>query len=251
MSSHRRKRVPPEISAMVIRQWGNRCWLGMPGCTGEADTSDHIIPARWGGPTVPSNLRRACKHCNSLRRDRGLSGYGATYHAVIGPPYGGKSTWVADHAKRGDLVLDFDALATAMTVGWDEQHMQPRRARELATGAWYGAYARCLSIPDPIDVWIIKTMPVTPRSPDLLAEWVALDYDIVVCDPGRSEVMRRAETGDHGKAAAHAIHEWYRHDYGADRVHEMQSHRRSMLAELGLKHYERENHDDAQSRPKW
>lgn len=249
----RRKRVPPEISAVVIQQWGNRCWLDMPGCTGEADTSDHIIPAKWGGPTIPSNLRRACRHCNSLRHERGLSGYGATYHAVIGPPFGGKSTYVRGHAKRGDLVIDFDALATTLTYDWEGQHLQPQRSRELATGAWYGAYQRSLSIPDPLDVWIVKTLPETPRSPQLLLEWIALDYDIVVCDPGRPEVMRRAGLEDRGRAASHGIHDWYRHDYGDDRIRTMQTERRRRLTALGLRHDapDDEKQPTTGGRPEW
>jgi predicted kinase len=30
---------------------------------------------------------------------------------VIGPPAGGKSTWVLERAKPGDIVVDFDRLA--------------------------------------------------------------------------------------------------------------------------------------------
>lgn len=84
--SMRRQTVDPRIRAKVIATYGNRCWLGMPGCSVTATEDDHIIPFSHGGQDTVANLRRACKHCNAMRQDRVLSGYGATLHAVIGPP---------------------------------------------------------------------------------------------------------------------------------------------------------------------
>lgn len=236
MPRRRRQRVPPEVSAVVIDMWGNDCWLDMPGCTGRGETSDHIVPAKFGGPTIPANLRRACRHCNSLRRERILSGYGARYHAVIGPPCGGKSTWVREHAGHGDLVVDFDALATALTFDWESQHLQPQVSRELAVGAWYGAYRRCTQVTEPVDVWIVKTLPATPRSPRLLTEWISLDYEVVVCDPGRDEVMRRNEMERRGRPAEHGVMDWYRSGITRQAVEAMQRERRAKLTRLGLRH---------------
>ena len=82
----RRQTVDPRIRAKVIATYGNRCWLGMPGCSITATEDDHIVPYSHGGRDTVANLRRACKHCNAMRQDRVLSGYGATLHAVIGPP---------------------------------------------------------------------------------------------------------------------------------------------------------------------
>lgn len=87
-----RLRVPPAISAEVVARYGNDCWLAMPGCTKVGDTSDHIVPHVFGGPTIVKNLRRACRHCNGLRRERILSGWPSVIHAVIGPPCAGKTT---------------------------------------------------------------------------------------------------------------------------------------------------------------
>ena len=47
---------------------GLPCELRLPGCTGVADTADHVVPLSRGGPD--GNLRPACLHCNSARRDR-------------------------------------------------------------------------------------------------------------------------------------------------------------------------------------
>ena len=256
-SSRGRQRVPPELSMQVVALWGNDCWLGMPGCTRVSDTSDHIVPDKLGGPTIVSNLRRACRHCNSMRHERVLSGYGARYHAIIGPPNGGKSTYVREHQQPGDIVVDFDALATCLLAGWDGQHNQPQYVRELAVGAWYGAYRRAVSVIEPVDVWIVKTLPATPRSPRLLDEWVALDYDIVVCDPGKPEVMRRHERTRRGVPAERGIVQWYRTGVTQQAVDVRRKARRHRLAELGLGHAdmldarEPASSPPESSRPRW
>ena len=100
-----RLRVPPAISAEVVARYGNDCWLDMPGCTKVGDTSDHIVPHVFGGPTIVKNLRRACRHCNGLRRERILSGWPSVIHAVIGPPCAGKTTWVLEHMQPGDIIV--------------------------------------------------------------------------------------------------------------------------------------------------
>ena len=47
------------------------CWLQLPGCTIRSTTADHIIPPLQAShlAMVRSNLRGACKHCNSSRQD--------------------------------------------------------------------------------------------------------------------------------------------------------------------------------------
>jgi 5-methylcytosine-specific restriction protein A len=44
-----------------------RCSLRFPGCTGGADTIDHIVSVARGGTNDLSNLRPACLHCNMAR----------------------------------------------------------------------------------------------------------------------------------------------------------------------------------------
>ena len=53
-----------ERAAMI----GRPCELRLPGCTGVADTADHVVPVSRGG--AGGGLRPACLHCNSARRDR-------------------------------------------------------------------------------------------------------------------------------------------------------------------------------------
>lgn len=104
----RRQTVDPLIRAQVIAAWGNQCWLGMPGCRITATEDDHIIPYAHGGKDTVTNLRRACKHCNAARQDRVLSGYGATLHAVIGPPRADFTGYLTGLVGRDSVVVSFD-----------------------------------------------------------------------------------------------------------------------------------------------
>jgi 5-methylcytosine-specific restriction endonuclease McrA len=54
----------------VIERDGGECQLGLPGCTFVATTADHIVSRSLGGDSDMSNLRAACRSCNSRRGAR-------------------------------------------------------------------------------------------------------------------------------------------------------------------------------------
>jgi hypothetical protein len=76
----------------------------------------------------------------------------AACHVILvsGPPCSGKTTYVAEHRRAGDLVIDYDAIAVAL--GSDDPHDHPealtpfvhcavdallsRLARQLRQRAW-------------------------------------------------------------------------------------------------------------------
>ena len=67
-----------------------------------------------------SNLQGLCKPCHDTKtrgetsyRDRGRTGHVQVF-AVCGPVAAGKTTYVREHRKAGDLVLDLDALIAAL-----------------------------------------------------------------------------------------------------------------------------------------
>lgn len=41
---------------------GLPCALGLPGCTGTADSADYSVPGDWSSPLQP-----ACRHCQSVQ----------------------------------------------------------------------------------------------------------------------------------------------------------------------------------------
>lgn len=63
---------PVDVKHAVIRRDGGFCLLALPGCTGEAQTTDHRANRGIGGSRVlnhPVNLVAACTLCNGAKAD--------------------------------------------------------------------------------------------------------------------------------------------------------------------------------------
>ena len=82
-----------------------------------------------------------------------------TVTVVVGPPCSGKSTFVAEHAADGDVVVDFDKLAVAL--GSKTSHDAPYAIRRVTHAAREAAIDLILAGIDS-DAWIIHTSP-TPE----------------------------------------------------------------------------------------
>lgn len=234
MRRKRREVIDPRIRAEVIARFGNECWLNLPGCTKVGEEDDHIVPYSHGGKGSVANIRRACKHCNASRQDRVLSGYGARIHCVIGP----LSASVGQTAKAlaGDdaVLVSHAAIMQSMCAGMDDV----QAVRIAAAMAWDAAYRQLAKTQTPLDVWFVRTLPRSAKHPHMLAEWVALDYDIHVADPGASVVM--ADLQRHGDVQGERVaQQWYAMRLTQARVDDMRTARRERLASLGL----RDGHD--------
>lgn len=213
---NRRVSVKPELKARVWAAYGRDCWLRMPGCAGYADTVDHVVPVNIGGRNTLDNLRPACGSCNRKRWDRVISGMGAVIHMVVGAPASGKTTYVADHARPGDITLDFDALARCL--GATASHDFDPWVNRVAAGAWNGAYRAAARLGVPVEVWCIKTDWYDSHGRDILDEWLALRYDVIVCDPGLETCIWRLEAQHRSEAAKQKARDWYRLGLGAARL---------------------------------
>lgn len=109
---------------------------------------------------------------------------------VTGPPAGGKSTWVRGQAKAGDVVVDYDLLAVALSGphrGDPHGHAEP--IRTIAFKARTAAIREALRHVADTDVYVIHSMP----KPEWIATYQQHGAEIVVIDPGRDVVMARIE----------------------------------------------------------
>ena len=99
---------------------------------------------------------RACKHCNAMRQDRVLSGYGATLHAVIGPPRADFGMAMQSMLRRDSIVVSFDSLLRDLCP---TQSKATDGLRLAAAMAWDGAARTLAKSSEPLDVWLVRTLP--------------------------------------------------------------------------------------------
>jgi len=110
---------------------------------------------------------------------------------VTGPPCGGKTTHIANHAHPGDIIIDLDRIALAITTDDTNHHDYPEHVRHTAIQARAAAIRAALPLADRYNVWIIDSRPTR-------SSWAAYRQaraHHVTCDPGQHEVTRRATTG--------------------------------------------------------
>lgn len=167
--STRRTMIPRSVQAKVLETYGNQCWLKFPGCTGRADTLDHLMPYSKGGTDSVNNLRPACRHCNSLRADRLVQGRGIEVHVLLCAPrirpHGGMpstATW-----------LDYDAMLGMLASGRGVDDDVWR----IAEGMWNGAVAKALRLPSAVPLVLL---PPASVAVERWREWLRLGYDLQV-----------------------------------------------------------------------
>ena len=229
----RRQTVAPAIRREVIARWGNDCWLHLPGCTGAGEEDDHIVPWSHRGRDSVANIRRACKHCNAARQDRVLSGYGPTMHVVLGPPGADLMGAAEPFLKRDSIVVSHAQIMDALC---QEAGPKPAPALRAAAGsAWDAAYRRLAKSRAPLDVWLLRTLPMSRTHPRLLDEWIALDYAVTIVDPGAEHVFDRAGLD---ADALKVARQWYALHLTQAGVDAKLAARHDELVKLGLRNGE-------------
>jgi predicted kinase len=111
-------------------------------------------------------------------------------HVITGPPCSGKSTYIRDHAGTGDLVIDLDRIARALTTDnippWD----YPDHVRDVALAARRRAIRQARRNWRHVPLWVIDTMP---DQADLM-EYRAAGAQLITLDPGETVCLDRART---------------------------------------------------------
>src|SRR5271163_4806227 len=109
-------------------------------------------------------------------------------YIVTGPPAAGKSTWVRERAKHGDVTIDFDTLACALTPD-NVGHSYPHHIHEITLAARRAAIDKAVTVRHAVDVYIIHSTP----SDKQMSAYRRLAAEIITIDPGYDVVMQRCQ----------------------------------------------------------
>lgn len=121
-------------------------------------------------------------------------------HVICGAPCSGKTTYVKQHAKPGELVIDADKIAEAIGSGVSHQATGVCLSAALEARRALIEYARASTT----EAWVIHTKP----SASQLAEYRKDGADVVLLDPGIEVCKRRAAGRPAG--TVEQIERWYR-----------------------------------------
>jgi hypothetical protein len=193
-----------KIRLAVLERDTYQCQIHSTKCTTIATEVDHIVPISQGGSKYdPSNLRASCHNCNNGRIDRQRNNAWRTANChitlVMGPPAAGKCTYVTQHARPGDLIVDYDAIATSLGADPHEKG----QALHPAINAARNAILRALraGTTGATRAWIISAHPQADSK---------FPYHQLVCiDPGLEVVRQNAQAANRPADYRAAIERWY------------------------------------------
>lgn len=123
---------------------------------------------------------------------------------VVGPPGAGKTTYVQEHARDGDVVIDMDRIASALTVSGADSHKHGRTVRSVAHRARLTAISAALRYVDRVDVYVIHTRP----RPEAMEKYARHGAMVITIDPGQDVVMQRVAE-QRSPEAQEAAQQWY------------------------------------------
>ncbi len=128
-------------------------------------------------------------------------------YVISGPPAAGKSTYVRGRAKPGDVIVDYDLIAGALSApgtGAGTGHDHRGAVKDCAFRARSAAIREALRHIDSVNVFIIHSLPPA----EALARYAEHDAQLVVVDPGQDVVLARIAEQRPPSARAVAMR-WY------------------------------------------
>ena len=137
----------------------------------------------------PANIEIVCSRCHNVEHRRDW-GHAKHVYIIYGSPLSGKTTYVRQVTKQGDLILDIDSLWEAVT--FQPAHVKPNRCKynvfplrdllydniKTRYGQWCDAYYLA-GLPDRYERERVAT---------------ELGAELIYCESTREECLKRAES---------------------------------------------------------
>lgn len=127
-----------------------------------------------------------------------------TLFVVTGPPCAGKTTWVREHARPGDITVDYDEFVAALTPRGPEPYDAPMHIVDVAQTARRAAIHVALNKLWHCDVYLIDSQP----RPEAYERYQRLGAHFVPIDPGYETCIARAQAERCPRVQA-AVERWY------------------------------------------
>lgn len=188
-----RKAAAPHVEAGRLTCW--RCHTriapGAPWTLGHCDLDRSVIHGpEHEGCGLATSGRVGCEHAS----------HRCQVTVVCGPPCSGKTTWVREHARPGDLIVDYDDIAVRLGSPQSHHHHPSMHGKIEAVisraiaGIKDGRHERA---------WIIRSG--VARAHELAAE---LGGTVVVIDEPDDVLFARADRRPDSAVTKRAIVEW-------------------------------------------
>lgn len=149
----------------------------------------------------------------------------ANVTVVTGPPAAGKTTHVRQYAQPGDVIIDYDLIANALSGQDEDNHDHPAHIQAVTKAARQAALEAAVNTS--ARIWLIHAMPSEKQQ----VNYSARGAEIITIDPGKTTVMKRIKA-ERPARMAKAAGQWYdsqakprkksRQERGYDRRHERQ-----------------------------
>lgn len=168
------------------------------GKTTPATDVDHVLSKAAGGTDALDNLQSLCRvhHNRKTANERRTQAGDIAATIVAGAPGSGKTTYVRESMRLGDVVVDVDALFVAISFG--DWYDKPRALLPFVLSARDAIVNRIAKGSDTIaHAWIITSEPNGDTrdalARQLNAEVVVLDIARIVCLQRIASDERRAK----------------------------------------------------------